>query len=296
MTLEFGFQLTPSRHVGVHRERVAAAEEYGLDLVAVQDHPYVPKHHDALVLIGDLLARTERLRFFPDVATLPLRPPAMLAKTAAGLDALSGGRFELGLGAGGYWERIAGMSGIPELTPRQSLDALAEAIPLIRSLWQQNNEVKHEGTYYRAEVTAGPAPAHDIGIWVGSVGPRSFRLTGRLADGWAAPIPIYLPYEKWPDANAVIDKAAYDAGRDPRDVMRMAQIVGTVTDKPGDPNTREGADPLRGTPDEWATFIARLAVEQPFRTFIFWPERHDIQQIELFAREVVPAARALIGE
>lgn len=292
MDMRFGFQLTPSMHLGLHRERVAAAEEYGLDLVGVQDHPYVPKHLDALVLIGDLLARTERLRFFPDVATLPLRPPAMLAKAAAGLDALSGGRFELGLGAGGYWERIAGM-GVPELTPGESLEALAEAIPLIRSLWRPNEKVTVDGKFYNADLVAGPAPAHDIGIWVGSVGPRSFRLTGRLADGWAAPIPIYLPYEKWAEANAIIDKAAYDVGRDPGDVLRMAQIVGTVTDKPGDTDTKQGAEPLRGTPDQWAEFITRLATEQPFRAFIFWPERHDLEQIRLFAREVVPAVNAL---
>src|SRR5205085_11736828 len=99
--LSFGFSLFPSTDLGVHLEMVAAAEENGLDLVGIQDHPYVSQFVDTFVLAGSLLERTRRLRFFPDVASLPLRPPAMLAKTCAALDLLSGGRFELGLGAGG---------------------------------------------------------------------------------------------------------------------------------------------------------------------------------------------------
>jgi alkanesulfonate monooxygenase SsuD/methylene tetrahydromethanopterin reductase-like flavin-dependent oxidoreductase (luciferase family) len=292
--LRFGFELKPSIHVSHHRELVAVAEELGLDLVAVHDHPYAPRMVDTFAVIGDLLARTERLRFFPDVVSLPLRPPAMLAKAAAALDLLSGGRFELGLGAGGVWQGITGM-GVPAMSPGESLDALAEAIPLLRRLWRTGERVRFDGKYYSADITAGPAPAHDIRIWVGSVGPRSFRLTGRLADGWAAPIPKYLPYDEWAGANAVIDRAASDAGREPGDVLRIAQVVGTITDTPGATDTEHGAEPLRGTPDQWAAMFARLATEQPFRAFVFWPEHHTLEQVETFAREVVPATRALLG-
>ena len=82
--LQFGFQLTPTTELTNHRRLVAAAEAGGLDVVGVQDHPYVPDLVDAFSLIGDLLARTERLRFFPDVANLPLRPPAMLVLKGPG--------------------------------------------------------------------------------------------------------------------------------------------------------------------------------------------------------------------
>jgi alkanesulfonate monooxygenase SsuD/methylene tetrahydromethanopterin reductase-like flavin-dependent oxidoreductase (luciferase family) len=87
------------------------ADELGLDLIGIQDHPYQWRFLDTWSLIGDLLARTERIRFFPDVANLPLRGPAMMAKQAASLDVLAGGRFELGLGAGAFWEAIGAAGG-----------------------------------------------------------------------------------------------------------------------------------------------------------------------------------------
>ena len=92
-----------------------AADEGGLQLVGVQDHPYQRRFLDTFSLIATLLAETRRISFFTDVANLPLRPPAVMAKAAASLDVLSGGRFELGLGAGGFQDGIAGMGG-----PRRS--------------------------------------------------------------------------------------------------------------------------------------------------------------------------------
>lgn len=291
--VEFGMQVTPTVEVGLHRELVAAADEGGLDLIAVQDHPYAPSQLDAMTVIGDLLARTRRLRFFPDVAPLPLRPPGLLAQAAAALDVLSDGRFELGLGAGGYRRGITGIGG-PDRSPKEALDALAEGIGLLRALWREPERVVADGKYYPLNTRTGPRPVHDIGIWVGSVGPRSMRLTGRLADGWAAPIPRYLPYQEWAGANKIIDEAARAAGRDPAAVVRIAQLVGTITDSPGDTDTTQGDAPLRGTPDQWAAYFARLATEQPFRTFIFWPEHHDLDQVTRFTDEVVPATRALL--
>jgi alkanesulfonate monooxygenase SsuD/methylene tetrahydromethanopterin reductase-like flavin-dependent oxidoreductase (luciferase family) len=292
--MQFGFSLLPTADLQAHLALVDAAEESGLDLVGVQDHPYAPPLVETFSLIATLLARTERLRFFPDVAALPLRPAPMLAQTAATLDVLSGGRFELGLGAGGNWHGIESL-GVPRLSAREALAALEEAIAVLRALWTPGT-ADVPGEYHSVTgVHTGPHPAHPIQIWVGSQGPRSFELTGRLADGWAAPIPSYLPYEKWAAANGTISEAATEAGRDPADVLRMAQLVGTITDTPGDAEAREGSAPVRGTADQWASLIARLATEQPFRCFVFWPEQGTVDQVERFAKEVVPAARALVG-
>ena len=111
-TLEFGASVEPLADPPDWAARVAtAADRAGLDLLGIQDHPYQRRFPDTWTLISTLVPRTEWVRFFPDVANLPLRPPAMLAKAAASLDVLSGGRIEMGLGAGAFWDAVAAMDG-----------------------------------------------------------------------------------------------------------------------------------------------------------------------------------------
>ena len=114
MNVEFGAFVVPDASTDV-LEQVLAVERAGLELVGIQDHPYQRRFFDTFALIAWLAARTERVRLFPAVANLPLRLPAMLAKEAATIDMLSGGRFELGLGAGAFWEGIEAFGG-----PRRS--------------------------------------------------------------------------------------------------------------------------------------------------------------------------------
>jgi alkanesulfonate monooxygenase SsuD/methylene tetrahydromethanopterin reductase-like flavin-dependent oxidoreductase (luciferase family) len=290
--LQFGVSLPPVvKSLSAHLELAHAAESTGLDLVGIQDHPYQPRYVDTLALIGALLARTDRVSFFPDVANLPLRPPAVLAKTAATLDLLSDGRFELGLGAGGYWQAISTL-GVDRLSPPEAVDALEEAVAVIRGMWSGEHGVELGGTHYSLhQANTGPGPAHDVGIWLGAQSPRMLALTGRLADGWAAPIPSYLPYEAWAEAQNRIDAAAREAGRSRTDIRRIAQVVGTVTAEPGIPWQPIGADPIRGTDEQWAEVIRLLTTELRFDTVVFWPEHASVEQIERFGRDVT--ARAL---
>ena len=128
--LEFGASVEPLADPPDWAARVAiAADRAGLDLLGIQDHPYQRRFLDTWTLISTLVPITERLRFFPDVANLPLRPPAVLAKAAASLDVLSGGRFELGIGAGTFWEGVRAMGG-PLRDGPESVDALEEAIQI----------------------------------------------------------------------------------------------------------------------------------------------------------------------
>src|SRR3954451_24297331 len=112
MTPWFGVFPVPETE---HRERVIEqvllADRLGLDLVGIQDHPYQRRYLDTWTLIAYLAARTERVRLFTDVPNLPLRSPALLPKAVASLDLLSGGRIELGLGSGAFWEGIAAWGG-----------------------------------------------------------------------------------------------------------------------------------------------------------------------------------------
>jgi alkanesulfonate monooxygenase SsuD/methylene tetrahydromethanopterin reductase-like flavin-dependent oxidoreductase (luciferase family) len=178
--LRFGYFLVP-----LAAEPLIAtaqrAERLGLDYVGIQDHPYQRRFVDTWSLMAMIAASTTTLRIFPDVANLPLRPPAVMAKAAATIDLLSGGRFELGLGAGGFWDAIAAYGG-PRRSPRESLGALGEAITVIRKVWSGERNLRFEGTHYQlAGAQAGPVPAHPIGIWLGVYGPRALELTVRAA-------------------------------------------------------------------------------------------------------------------
>ena len=162
-------------------------------------------------------------------------------------------------------------------------------------MWRSGERVRFAGTHYSVDgVRGGPTPSRPIGIWLGSVGPRSQELTGRLADGWAAPIPHYLPYEELPAAQDRIDAAACAAGRDPASIRRLAQLVGTVTDGAGEPRL-EGETPIRTSPVRWAQVLAGLARDLRFDTFVFWPETADETQLLRWTREVVPATRDLLA-
>lgn len=109
---------------------------------------------------------------FPDVANLPLRPPAVMAKAAASLDLISGGRFELGLGAGSFWHAISAMGG-PSRTPREAGEALAEAIDVVRLMWSEQRSIRYDGTHYGwPAYILGPARRTRSASGSGSAGRR----------------------------------------------------------------------------------------------------------------------------
>src|SRR5438309_2553851 len=161
-------------------QMAALADELGYEVVGVQDHPYQRRFFDTWTLLTAIAMRTEHITVFPDVANLPLRPPAVLAKAAATLDLLSGGRVELGLGAGGFWEAVKAYGG-PVRTPGESVSALEEAIQVIRLIWSGQHGIRFEGKFYPlAGAHSGPVPAHPMGIWLGAYKRRMLSVVGRL--------------------------------------------------------------------------------------------------------------------
>ena len=99
--LAFGLFLpNPASQAATVVRLAQVAEQQGLDLIGIQDHPYNPDLLDTWTLLSHLAAATTTIRLFPDVACVPLRPPAVLARSVASLDLLTDGRVELGLGAG----------------------------------------------------------------------------------------------------------------------------------------------------------------------------------------------------
>jgi alkanesulfonate monooxygenase SsuD/methylene tetrahydromethanopterin reductase-like flavin-dependent oxidoreductase (luciferase family)/hemerythrin-like domain-containing protein len=284
--LRFGAFLTPvaDGYAELIRQ-VTIADEIGLDLVGVQDHPYQPSFLDAWTLLSNLAARTKRITLVPDVVNLPLRPPAVLARSAATLDILSGGRVELGIGAGAFWDGVAAMGG-RRLTSGQSVRALEEAITVIRALWTPGRGAVFQGEHYSLNgARPGPFPVHRIGLWVGAYGPRMMDLTGRLGDGWL-PSSMYASPEAMARMTALLDEAAVAAGRDPGEIQRIYNIAGRFSER----GTNEF---LVGPPKQWAAQLTELVLELGVSGFVLAPAGRDVaRELRTFADEVAPLIRA----
>ena len=285
--LQFGTFITPTNDPPQAAVRLAElAEASGYDLVTFQDHPYQPRFHDTSTLLTWVAARTERVHLAANVTNLPLRPPAVLARAAASLDLLSGGRFELGLGAGGFWDAIDAMGG-RRLTPGQAVDALSEAIDIIRGIWDQDERARFEvdGRYHRVDgAKRGPAPAHNIPIWIGALKPRMLRLIGRKGDGWL-PSLAYLKPGELAAGNRTIDESALAAGRDPREIRRLVNIGGRFS--------AAGGGFLDGPPGQWVEQLLPLVIDDGIGTFILASD--DPGTMQHFAAEVAPALREAVA-
>lgn len=287
--LLFGTFITPIAHPPQHAvELSVVADRAGLDLVTFQDHPYQPAFLDTWTLLSYVASRTKQIHVSANVLNLPLRQPAVIARSAASLDLLSGGRFELGIGAGAFWDAIEAMGG-RRLTPGQAVDALEEAIQIIREIWatDQRGGVRVKGNYYQVNgAKRGPAPAHDIGIWIGAYKPKMLKLTGRAGDGWL-PSLGYLPGgpADLTEMNRYIDEGAISAGRQPSEIRRLLNISGQFA--------ASSRSLLNGPPQQWAEELAGITLDYGITGFILAAD--DARTIELFAAEVAPATRELVA-
>ncbi|NDK30839.1 LLM class flavin-dependent oxidoreductase [Nesterenkonia haasae] len=244
------------------------SEELGLDLVTFQDHPYQPDFQDTWTLLAWVAARTSRIHVSGNVLNLPLRQPAVLARALASLDQLSGGRVELGIGSGGFFEAMATM-GAPLLTPAEAVKGLDEALDIIRGIWKtmDPSPLHVAGEHHRvAGAARGPTPAHEIPIWVGAYKPRMQRILGRKGDGWLPSLPWMKPGDI-ERGNQIIDESARKAGRDPRDITRLMNV----------------------TPQYNAESLADLATEHGISVFIMGSD--DPREIRKFATETAPLIR-----
>jgi alkanesulfonate monooxygenase SsuD/methylene tetrahydromethanopterin reductase-like flavin-dependent oxidoreductase (luciferase family) len=290
--LRFGLSVVPyAAEYDSILEQVRAAEEGGLDLIGIQDHPYQRRYLDTYSLIADLLARTDRLRFFPDVTSLAMRDPPMIAKAAVSMDVMSGGRFELGLGAGNFWDAVEGM-GRPKRTSREAFAALEEAIAIIRAALDVGPEkrvVRGPGPFFPVPgYPAGPPPAHRVGIWLGVYRSRGLQLTGRLADGWI-PSLGYVGLDVLKRASVRVDEAAISAGRAADDITKLLNFNGVIDD------VARSETPLAGPVDHWVATLTRWATDVGIDSFILYPDGGSADQVRRFAAEVAPAVRERLG-
>ena len=246
---------------------------------------------------GFVLGATTNITAAVIMTNLLSRPAPILARTVTGLSAISGGRFTLGIGAGGLWEEIVAL-GVPPLSPAARVRALEEAIMVVRALSGGGDPVTFDSEFY--QITGlKPAAAPTPPIWIGALGPKALAVTGRNADGW---IPGHLA--DWRSTQVaewrpVVDEAAVSVGRDPTDVDTIYNVSGRISRVPL-PETRDDEGRwIGGRVAQWVEELTVAVLEHRAAAFIYLVPPGDVisdTTLSLWAREVVPAVRRAIVE
>jgi probable F420-dependent oxidoreductase len=230
--VEFGIQGS-GQHVGgspapaTLRAIAAEAEAAGFDSIWASDHlSFVNPIHEPLVALALFAATTERIALGTSVLLLPLRPPALVAKAAASLDVLSGGRLLLGVGVGGEGEKDFEAAGVPRAERGARTD---EAMEVLRALWRGGPVTHHGGFHAFSDVEISPVPARPGGppLLVGGRSPGALRRAGRLGDGWLA---YMASPERFTRDMADVRRAAEAAGRDPAVLLPAIVLPAHVDD------------------------------------------------------------------
>jgi alkanesulfonate monooxygenase SsuD/methylene tetrahydromethanopterin reductase-like flavin-dependent oxidoreductase (luciferase family) len=261
------------------------AEGFGFDLVSVWDHPHGQNpSFEAWTLMTWMAARTTTIGVASNVLGLPFRLPALTAKMAESLDRLSGGRLILGLGAGANNVEFAGY-GAPVRSPVEKVEALREALEIIRGTWWEPS-FTYDGRYYRNEAARlEPKPERPIPIWLGTYGPQALDLTGRMADGWIPSMP-YAPPALALEKRAIVERGIDAAGRDPSAFEWAYNVSARIGGgPPQDPDKQ-----IAGEPDEVIERILEL-LEMGFTTLNFWLGGRREDQMERLATDVLPEVR-----
>jgi alkanesulfonate monooxygenase SsuD/methylene tetrahydromethanopterin reductase-like flavin-dependent oxidoreductase (luciferase family) len=222
------------------------ADSGGADWISVWDHLYeappaggTVDHFEAIACLGALAADTANARLGCLVFYVGYRNPGLLAKAAVTIDHISGGRFELGIGAGWHeWEAEAYGFEFPPVGRR--LDMLEEAAGLISDYFA-NDRTTHQGTYFRAvEASMLPPPVRgSMPLWIGGVGEkRTLRIVAERATGWNA---AYIGPEEFGRLGGVLDAHCAAVGRDPGEIERSVNVTFDLGKDPGDLERQWGA-------------------------------------------------------
>ena len=273
------------------------ADEAGLDIVSVGDHPYFAERVDAYAALGFVLGATSNVSGAVIMTNLLSRPAPILARTVTGLSTVSRGRVVLGIGAGGMEEEIAAL-GVPRLSPGARVRALEEAIMLVRALSGGGDPVTFEGEFYQVTGLT-PAAAPTPPIWIGSGGPKGLAVTGRNADGWLPPHAADWRSTRVAESRPIIDEAAASIGRSPTEIDTIYLVTGRITRDPL-PETRDAEGRWTGGGvTQWVEELAFAVLEHGAAAFIYIVrpgESISDTTVKLWAHEAAPAVREAIAK
>jgi F420-dependent oxidoreductase-like protein len=282
-----------------------AAEELGFAGLYRSDHytnasPPDKESLELWVSLTWLAAHTSRLQFGPIVSPVSFREPTMTARMAAAVDDLSGGRLQLGLGAG-WQEREHAKFGFDllELGPRFA--RFSEGLEVITRLLQSDTPVSYQGDFYRLdEAVLLPRPQRSGGppIIIGGNGPkRTLPLVARYAQEWNA---VYIPPARFAELNAQLDGLLAEQGREAGTLRRSimsglayGKSEGAIEQRLNEQGrTREQLmerGVLVGTGPEIAAQIRAFGEAGVQRIMVQWLDLDDLAGLEQFAREVLPS-------
>lgn len=259
-----------------------SADELGFDLFSLSDHLHTDRPTvEPWTALSWLAGKTTRIELATNVLGLPYRAPAVLAKQAETLDRISGGRFVLGLGAGGYDHEFSAF-GLTVRTPGAKIRAQRETVAILRGLWSQPATTLRGKEFTVTEARIEPRPAHPIPVWLGSYGPRALELTGQIADGW---LPSFgrIDLAQAAKMRETVRTAAVAAGRDPDEITCACNL--TVRVDPGQVS-RPGL--VTGSADEVVRQMLDV-IAAGFTFLLLAPQ--TVAEQEVLAADVLPRVR-----
>jgi F420-dependent oxidoreductase-like protein len=276
------------------------AEAMGYDWASVFDH-FIPIFSDpegpcfeGLTLLGAMAAQTSRIRCGILVVGNTYRHPAVLANIAATIDHVSGGRLELGVGAG-WWEMEHEEYHIPFRTTGRRIRMLGEAARMLKLLWTEHR-ANFKGRYYDlTEALCEPKPVQDpLPLWIGGMGEQlTLRAVAESADGWNT---FLMPPDQYKHKLDVLADHCAAVGRDPREIRKSLVVQAFVSEDDAALRERRAAPPgarpgLLGTPEEVAEQLMPY-VELGVGDFILGVRAPaDYSNLETFIERVAPLVR-----
>jgi alkanesulfonate monooxygenase SsuD/methylene tetrahydromethanopterin reductase-like flavin-dependent oxidoreductase (luciferase family) len=191
----------------------------------VDHYAWPPKPNSQLLegwtTLAALASATQRIRLGTSVTNVPLRHPALLAKQAATVDCISGGRLDLGLGAGNFFQTEYAWLDIPHLAPGAAIARFAEAVDDLDRLLREHH-LSFDGTYYHlAEAPFAPLPVQQPRppLMLAANGPKALRVAAKYADTWVS-LTSGSALAEVRERNAQLDDACAALGRDPTTLER----------------------------------------------------------------------------
>jgi F420-dependent oxidoreductase-like protein len=294
---------------------VRTTEDLGFESLWRSDHFFSlmgPRDRDALetfVSLVHVAENTNRIRFGTLVCSMTFRHPSLLARMAAGVDQLSGGRFVLGIGAGWNLPEHEAF-GIPFPPIKERMDALEEGAAVIRALWSSEPASYSGRVFTLKEARLNPKPAQSPApLLVGGGGEkRTLRVVARHADEWNVPA---MPLDRYRAKVKVLEKHCERQKRDPKTIERSLMCAFIIGENDGDIRRRvealqkvipplaqvpvDGAAEmlrsrgwLTGRPSDVVEQIGALEAEGVGRIMLQHHDQTDFDVLELIAKEVMP--------